>query len=253
MSGFATPSKRSLIERWSGWFKSAAEPTALACDQTSTICVAPDAGVIRSTLEATDGASIVIGAGAKIEGYVIRVRRGCLTIGPYAVLLAITPHRPEIVIEDGTVTIGDHSVLKADVSVRFGGELTIGSYSAVNQGTSLRCDERISIGDFVMVSYECLIFDTNTHELLPEAERRARTVEDFPWIGREISKPATKPVTIEDDAWIGQRAVILKGATVRKQAIVGAAAVVTGEVLAGHIAVGNPASNFKRGSGEAEG
>ena len=48
-------------------------------------------------------------------------------------------------------------------------------------------------------------------------------------------------VVIEDDVWIGSRAIILKGVTIGRGAIIGAGAVVTKSIPAYAIAVGNPA------------
>ncbi len=50
-----------------------------------------------------------------------------------------------------------------------------------------------------------------------------------------------QPVTIGDDVWIGQRAIILPGVRIGDHAIVGAGAVVTKDVPAGAIVGGNPA------------
>lgn len=48
-------------------------------------------------------------------------------------------------------------------------------------------------------------------------------------------------VTIEDDVWIGTRAIILSGVTVGRGAIVGAGAVVTRDVPPYAVVVGSPA------------
>jgi acetyltransferase-like isoleucine patch superfamily enzyme len=50
-----------------------------------------------------------------------------------------------------------------------------------------------------------------------------------------------EPVVIEDDAWIGLNAVILKGVRVGRGAVVGAGAVVTRNVDAYSIVVGHDA------------
>ena len=50
-----------------------------------------------------------------------------------------------------------------------------------------------------------------------------------------------RPVRIGRGCFIGARAILLKGVTLGDRAIVGAGAVVTRDVPAGHIAVGNPA------------
>jgi len=50
-----------------------------------------------------------------------------------------------------------------------------------------------------------------------------------------------KGVVIEDDVWVGTRAVILHGVTIGRGAVVGAGAVVTRSVPPYSVAVGNPA------------
>jgi maltose O-acetyltransferase len=52
---------------------------------------------------------------------------------------------------------------------------------------------------------------------------------------------AYPPVRIEDDVWIGTRAIILPGVKIGKGAIIGAGAVVTKDVPAYAISAGNPA------------
>ena len=54
-----------------------------------------------------------------------------------------------------------------------------------------------------------------------------------------------QPVLIEDDVWIGARAIILPGLRIGKGAIVGAGSVVTKDVPPYAICVGNPARVIK--------
>lgn len=51
----------------------------------------------------------------------------------------------------------------------------------------------------------------------------------------------TKKITIEENAFVGVRAMILPGIKVGKNAVVGAQAVVTKDIEPTHIVVGNPA------------
>lgn len=53
------------------------------------------------------------------------------------------------------------------------------------------------------------------------------------------------PVTIEDDVWIGANAIILKGVTIGRVAVVGAGAVVTKDVKPYEIVGGNPCRHLK--------
>jgi acetyltransferase-like isoleucine patch superfamily enzyme len=50
-----------------------------------------------------------------------------------------------------------------------------------------------------------------------------------------------KEVIIEDDAWIGANVAVLKGVRIGKGAVIGLGSVVTMDVPAYNIAVGNPA------------
>lgn len=54
-----------------------------------------------------------------------------------------------------------------------------------------------------------------------------------------------KPVIIENDVWVGARATILKGVTIGEGAVIGAASVVTRDVIPYTISVGVPAKPIK--------
>jgi acetyltransferase-like isoleucine patch superfamily enzyme len=57
-----------------------------------------------------------------------------------------------------------------------------------------------------------------------------------------------EPVRIDDDVWIGCRAIIVKGVHIGRGAVIGAGAIVTKDVPAGGIAVGTPAHLLRDGS-----
>jgi maltose O-acetyltransferase len=56
---------------------------------------------------------------------------------------------------------------------------------------------------------------------------------------------APRKVTIEDDVWIGQRAIILPGVTVGRSSVIAAGAIVTKDVPPYSIVGGNPARVIK--------
>ncbi len=55
-----------------------------------------------------------------------------------------------------------------------------------------------------------------------------------------------EPIVIQDDVWIGERAIILPGVTIGRGAIVGAGAVVTNDVPDYAVVAGNPAKVVRR-------
>lgn len=115
-------------------------------------------------------------------------------------------------------------------------------------GAVIMCAERIVIGKRVLISYNVTIADSDFHPLDPEA-RKLDAIANAPY-GDRSRRPAysSRPVTIDDDVWIGIGAIILKGVHIGKGARIGAGAVVTTDVAPGIEVVGNPA----RPVGEAQ-
>lgn len=119
-------------------------------------------------------------------------------------------------------------------------EISDGSYIA---NASLVCSERISIGKRVFIAGGVTIADSDFHPLAPAA-RLADTIALSPF-GNNRRRPEirSKPVTIEDDVWIGFNATILKGVRVGYGAVIQPGAVVTEDVSPGDVVSGHPAKS----------
>lgn len=137
--------------------------------------------------------------------------------------------------------VGDQSLIDGTICFeRNDASLQIGRNTAINGGTMFVLSEQSKVGDNVWVSFDCLIMDHDGHSPASVIRRK-----DLPNLlsGRAKDWSVVKgaPVHIEDDAWIGARAIILKGVTVGRASIVGAGAVVTKDVPPYSIVGGNPA------------
>lgn len=113
-----------------------------------------------------------------------------------------------------------------------GKSITIGDNVGIS-GATLCAVEDIHIGNNVMIGSGVIITTTDSHPLHWEA-RRLNT-----------EPPASAPVIIGDDVFIGARAIILKGVTIGDGAVIGAGSVVTKSIPPRVIAAGNPARIIK--------
>ena len=107
----------------------------------------------------------------------------------------------------------------------------IGDYSGVGQKCVIQSN--VSIGKHVMMGPEVLIYTQN---------------HDFARTDIEMDKQGfrkEKPVIIDDDVWIGARAIILPGVRIGTGSIIGAGSVVTHNVPPYSVAAGNPAKVVK--------
>jgi len=112
-------------------------------------------------------------------------------------------------------------------------------------GAIFMCAQHIRVGRRVIISYHVTIADSDFHPHEPE-ERKRDAIANAPF-GDKKNRPAiiARPVVIEDDAWVGIGAIILKGVTIGAGARIGAGAVVTRDVPPGVTVIGNPARDVE--------
>ena len=117
----------------------------------------------------------------------------------------------------------------------FGYDLEIGDYSGL--GLNARLDgPEIVIGNNVLMGPDVMIL-TGIHK------------HDDITIPIQAQGIETAPVIIEDDVWIGTRAILLPGIRIGRSSIIGAGAVVAKDVPPFSIAVGNPAKIVRKRDG----
>jgi len=121
------------------------------------------------------------------------------------------------------------------------GKVVIGDWCSLSPGTKIWAMEKIELGARVIISHGAQIFDNNSHSLSAQ-ERHAR-FRELRTTGRHLQpeEVSHKSVRIEDDVWIGFNSAVLKGVTIGRGAVIGACSVITSDVPAFAIMVGNPA------------
>jgi maltose O-acetyltransferase len=122
------------------------------------------------------------------------------------------------------------------VNVEHGADFDSGLGVEIGDNSGIGVDSRVQIvkiGRNVMMGPEVMIMSTNHKFSDPET----------PMLLQGFEQP--KKVIVEDDCWIGTRAIILPGRKIGKGAVVGAGAVVTKDVPPYAVVGGNPAVILK--------
>jgi maltose O-acetyltransferase len=122
--------------------------------------------------------------------------------------------------------LGEGTVIRPPLFMDYGYQTSVGSGTFINYNCVILDVGRVRIGADVQIGPNVQIL-TPTHPIDPEQRRS----------GLE----AAKPITIEDNVWLGGGAIVLAGVTIGRDTVVGAAAVVTKDLPPGVVAVGNPA------------
>ena len=194
--------------------------------------IASTANLSNVEIFVAPGAKLYIGKNAKISNTIICVEKGECVIGDNSIIGKNSGHPTKIIINNGSMIVGDHSKLTLSrIWIRFGGKCQIGSYTNINEESEIRCDESISIGSYNQISYGVRIWDTNTHSILTKDERREMTRRYFPYFGYEKSRPKTSPIIIGDDCWIGEKASILKGTKIGNEVVCGYNCLLSGQEI----------------------
>ena len=138
------------------------------------------------------------------------------------------------------ISIGDYATLitapdkRIDLSTwetdKINGELQLGKFILISPGTSIRSAKKIIIGDSTMIASDVTITDSDWHDIYDRTDY--------------VASP--KEVIIQENVWIGEKSLILKGSKIGKNSIIGAGSVVSGKVPANVVFAGNPAKEIKK-------
>lgn len=143
------------------------------------------------------------------------------------------------IISGENIHIGESPTIVADPDnkVRIGvwgreqgkGTIVIGDAVMISPGTRISASDEIRIGNGCMFANSAYVTDSDWHGIYDRVNR----------------DPEPKPVILEDNVWVGDRATVLKGVRVGKNSIVAACAVVTKDVPPNVVVAGNPAKVVK--------
>jgi len=125
---------------------------------------------------------------------------------------------------------GENGWIEPPIYFSYGSNVFIGDSFYANFNFTLVDDYKITIGNNVLISPNVTISVTGHpvhYQLRPHGE-----MYSF-------------PVTIEDNVWIGSGVVICPGVTIGKNSVIGAGSIVTKNIPANVVAMGNPCKVFR--------
>ena len=105
------------------------------------------------------------------------------------------------------------------------GRIDVGDFALISPGSQIISSIGISIGAGTMLASGVYISDSDWHGTYDRTAEAGQAA----------------PIAIEDNVWLGLRAVVGKGVRIGKNSIIGAGSVVTQDIPANVIAAGNPA------------
>ena len=135
------------------------------------------------------------------------------------------PEKREAILREAFGEVGEKPWIESPFQCDIGYTMKLGNHVYINHNCVFLDAGGITIGNRVLIGPNVGIY-TPEHAFNPVLRAQ----------GYEISEP----VTICDNVWIGGSVVILGGVTIGENSIIGAGSVVTHDIPANVIAVGNP-------------
>jgi acetyltransferase-like isoleucine patch superfamily enzyme len=142
------------------------------------------------------------------------------------------------------VNLGAHTYINR--AVHFLGNARIGTYTRILGNPKVQIGHNVYINCFCHILGDVTIGDNVLIGPQTIVWSRDHGIQKKTLVSKQTH--INIPIVIEDDVWIGAHVTILKGVTIHKGAVIGAGSVVTKDIPAYSVAVGNPARVIKERS-----
>lgn len=120
-------------------------------------------------------------------------------------------------VSGGTVIFKGNAIIGHGCKISIGekGVLEFGKNISVTAETEIIAYDTIVFGNDCLISWDCLIMDTDMHEIFDKS-------------GNQINQ--SKPIVIGNKVWIGCRSVILKGTKISDNSVIGTNSLITKDI-----------------------
>ena len=151
-----------------------------------------------------------------------------------AVVLSDAYHRAVVARDEGARgilsdlvgTLGPDVEIKPPLFVDYGENIHVGARTFINYNLTALDVAPIVIGEDCQLGPNVQLL-TPTHPIAPQPRRD--------------KLEAAKPITLGDNVWLGGGVIVCPGVTIGDNSVIGAGSVVTRDIPANVVAVGNPA------------
>lgn len=180
------------------------------------------AAAANATIELSIAPDVVIGRDVRVtfEPH----SRNALHIGPHSRL----EDRVLVQLKGGTVRIGDRVGIRRDCVLNVAGELTIDGDTPISWGSIIHCSTRIHLERMVGLAEQVTLADSSHYFTEPDAHF---------W-----HNVRTGAIEIGRNTWLCPKVTVTRDVKIGSHCIIGAGSVVVGEVPAGSLASGVPAT-----------
>ncbi|MDO5618506.1 MAG: sugar O-acetyltransferase [Kocuria sp.] len=140
------------------------------------------------------------------------------------------PQGSQSIVRELFGEVGEHAHIRGPVHVDYGQFISVGARTFINMGLTALDVVPIRIGE------DC--------QLGPHVQLLAPTHPIDPTQRRDKLE-AGKPITIGNNVWLGGGVIVCPGVSIGENSVIGSGAVVTKDIPANVVAVGNPARVIK--------
>lgn len=120
-------------------------------------------------------------------------------------------------------------------------QLIVGKNCDIGHMTNISIGTKVVLGNNVRIAARCYLAGYPGHPL--DVQDRAK--------GMACKDDQARPITLEDDVWLGTNVFVIAGVTIGRGSVIAAGSVVTKDIPANVIAGGNPARIIRRLDGKA--
>lgn len=139
------------------------------------------------------------------------------------------------------ICIGSKCIILGElITYQHGGHIIVGDFTFIGENSRIWSAKKIVIGSRVQISHNVNIHDNSSHTYDAADRHEDHIYHYMNHKPRPNSSIPSGEIIIGDDVWIGFNSTILKGVKIGNGAIIGANTLVTKDVPANTIVIGNP-------------